>query len=207
MGENMRNNLVGFSEETLQKYSLIRTQPVWFNEGEEVLPGICIWQTFTSRITKLLSCSHEVGAKTACGIDNFFFFTNSWTATFWVVGIYDGNQHHELLLLVVPLMYSIFLFLSWYCFIPFLSSLLDCRACKKNKSFTTMGKRMSDLIWRWFKLCVWSGRLWHHYRTSFIHWQLFIICYFIICIVAVPINVLLRTGSITMVNTRPIEIM
>ena len=191
----MRNNLVGFSEETLQKYNLIRTQPVWFNEGEEVLPGICIWQTFTSRITKLLSCSHEVGAKTACGIGNFFF-TNSWAATFWVVGTDDGNQHHKLLLLFVPLMYSIFLFLSQYHVLHTLPKLsVELESSKKNESFTRMGRRMSDLIWRWLRLCAWSGRLWHHYRTSFIHWKLFFICYFIVCVVAVPINALLQTCS------------
>lgn len=172
----MRNNLVGFSEETLQKYNLIRTQPVWFNEGEEVLPGICIWQTFTSRITKLLSCSHEVGAKTL-----FFFYKlmNCNFLSYWhrwresAPWGYFCFWFHWCILLC-------YFYHSIMCCLPFLSSLLDWRAGKEKESFTVVCKRMSDLIWRWFRLCAWSGGLWYHYRTSFSHCQLFIIIIVII---------------------------
>lgn len=192
----MRNNLVGFSEETLQKYNLIRIQPVWFNEGEEVLPGICIWQTFTSRITKLLSCSHEAGAKTACGIDNFFFFLlqTHILQLFWVVGNYEG----------VSIMNCFCFWFHWYilpfyfyyvimCCIPFLSSVVDWRAGKENESFATMRKRMSYLIWRLFRLSAWSGRPWHQYGPPFVYWQLFIMLF--ICNVTVPTNTLQWTCS------------
>lgn len=127
----MRNNLVGFSEETLQKYNLIRTQPVWFNEGEEVLPGICIWQTFTSRITKLLSCSHEMGAKTACGIDNFFLQTHElqlFELLASMMGISAMSYFCFWFHWCIPPSYF---YHSIMCCIPFLSSLLNQRAGKK----------------------------------------------------------------------------
>lgn len=165
----MRNNLVGFSEETLQKYNLIRTQPVWFNEGEEVLPGICIWQTFTSRITKLLSCSH-VGAKTACGMDNFFFLQNHELQLFELLASMMGISTTSYFCFWFHWYILSYFYHSIMCGIPFLSSLLGWRAGRKNESFSTMGKRMSNLIGRWCRFCAWSGRLWHHCRTSLIPW-------------------------------------
>lgn len=87
---------------------------------------------------------------------------------------------------------------SIMCCPPFLSSLLNWRAGKEKEYFTVVGKRMSNLMWRCFRLCACSGGLTYHNRTSLSHCQLLfiiIVYYVILCIAAVPVKALLWTWN------------
>lgn len=116
------------------------------------------------------------------GQNSFFFLQTHELQLFELLASMTWISTMRLLLLLVPLIVILlcYFYHSIMCCLPFLSSLLDWRAGKEKESFTVVCKRMSDLIWRWFRLCAWSGGLWYHYRTSFSHCQLFIIIIVII---------------------------